>query len=102
MTKKRLKILSKFKTPLPLMGALGIKILLPYENGEILTKNVVDVIDAANGVIEFGLSEFELDGLKVGPDQNFLAEIMFQNEKMTVLFAKGMNIVQAGERKAWK
>lgn len=102
MVRKRLRILSEFKTPLPLKQALGIKILLPYHNGATLEKNAVDVIDDEAGIIEFGLSDFELQGLPEGLGQSFKAEIQTMTHKLVVLFAKGMNITVENERKVWR
>lgn len=102
MVSKKLKVLSQFKTPLPLHQAVGIKILLPYGNGEVLEKNTVDIVDADRGIISITLSDFEIQGLKAEMGQNFKAEIQFAEEKLVVLFSKGLNVELQGERKVWK
>lgn len=102
MLMKKCKILSKFKTPLPLHNATGIKLIFPYEDGRTLEKSVVSILDADKGLIEFSLSEFELQGLKQGEGQSFTAEVYFPAHKEVVLFAKSLNIVIENERKVWK
>jgi len=101
MLKKRLQILSEFKTPLPLQNADVIKFVFPYENGATLEKNVVDIIDAHRGIVEISLSDFEVQGLKAEASQNFKAEIHMEGFVYTVLFAKGMTVEMQGERKVW-
>lgn len=99
---KRLQILSEFKTPLPLMQAIGIKVLLPYESGSVLEKNAVDIVDAERGMIDVTITEFEMQGLKVGDGQNFRCEITMPDHKLVVLFSKGLNVKLEGERKVWR
>ena len=101
MLKKKMKILSEFKTPLPLMQAEKIKVLLPYEDGRTLEKSSVTVVDAENGMIELTLSDFELQGLKPGKS-SFGAKIYMQNGDMySVVFNDGMFINNADGKKAW-
>jgi len=101
MLKKKMKILSEFKTPLPLMQAEKIKVLLPYEDGRTLEKSSVTVVDAENGMIELTLSDFELQGLKPGKN-SFGAKIYMQNGDMySVVFNDGMFINNADGKKAW-
>lgn len=102
MVTKKCKILSKFKTPLPLHSALGIKFIFPYDDGRELEKSIAKIIDAENGIVEFSLTDFELQGMKVGEMQNFKAEVQFAAHKEVVLFAKSLNIIIENERKVWK
>ena len=101
MVKKRLQILSEFKTPLPLVNADVVKFIFPYENGSTLEKNAVDLIDAHRGIVEITLSDFEVQGMKAEKGQNFKCEIHMDGYIFTVLFAKGLNIELQGERKVW-
>jgi len=101
MLKKKCKILSQFKTPLPLNNAVGIKFIFPYQDGRDLEKSVVTILDAEKGLVEFTLSDFEMQGLKVGEGQAFKCEVQFIDHKQLVVFAKGMNIVLNDERKVW-
>lgn len=103
MLKKKLKILTEFKTPLPLFNVDRIKVLLPYEDGRTLEKNSVAVSDAESGMIELTLTDFELQGLKIGAN-NFSAKIYMKDGSMyTVSFANGCTIVvdEKTERKVW-
>lgn len=102
MITKKCKILSKFKTALPLQNATGIKLIFPYEDGRQLEKSVVTIKDAENGIIEFSLTDFEVQGLKVGEKQNFMCEVYFPSHKEVVLFAKSLNISIENDRKVWK
>lgn len=98
---KKMKILSEFKTPLPLMQCEKIKVMLPYEDGRILEKNSVSICDAESGMIELKLTEFELQGLKPGKN-SFLAKVYMKNGDMySVVFHGGMNIEQIDGRKSW-
>lgn len=101
MLKKKFKILSEFKTPLPLGKVEGIKFIFPHENGRTLEKTTVSIIDVENGIVEIELTDFDIQGMKVGLDQNILAEVITYDEKFTVLFPKSLNINIAGERKEW-
>lgn len=100
--KKKCRILSKYKTPLPLNNAVGIKLCFPYEDGRELEKNSVTIVDAEKGLIEFELSDFEIQGLKAEIDQSFRAEVTFPQHKELVVFSKCMNISLENDRKVWK
>lgn len=100
--KKKCRILSKYKTPLPLGSALGIKLIFPYENGGELEKSTINILDEEKGLIEFELSDFEVQGLKAEENQTFRAEILFAGHKELVIFAKCMSISMENERKVWK
>jgi hypothetical protein len=102
MILKKCKILSKFKTPLPLHNATGIKLIFPYADGRELEKSVVSILDADQGLIQFSLTDFEMQGLNVGEKQNFTAEVYFPTHKEVVLFAKSLNIIIENDRKVWK
>lgn len=104
MLTKKLKILSEFKTPLPLFNVDRIKVLLPYDDGRVLEKNSVAVLDAESGMIELSISDFEMQGLKVGKS-SFLAKIYMKDGTMyTVTFANGCNVHldEKTERKVWE
>lgn len=101
MTLKKLKILSQFKTPLPLANVEVIKVYLPYEDGRMLEKQNCNVVDAEKGIVEFGLTDFELAGLKVGKS-TFAAKVyMTDGTLYSVSFANGMNIAMMDEKKVW-
>lgn len=103
MLTKKLKILSEFKTPLPLFNVEKIKVCLQYEDGRTLEKNSVSILSEENGMIELSLSDFELQGLKVGKS-SFLAKIYMKDGTLyTVNFANGCNISidEKSQRKVW-
>jgi hypothetical protein len=103
MLKKKLKILTEFKTPLPLLNAEKIKIMIPYDDGRILEKNSVSIVDAETGIVEMTLTDFELQGLKVG-QSSFGAKVYMKDGVVyTVSFANGCNIYldENSGRKVW-
>lgn len=101
MLKKRFKILTEFKTPFALGKVEFIKFLFPHENGRVLEKNSVDIVDLEQGIVEVQLSDFDIQGMKVGDKQNILCEITTYDEKFTVLFSKALTIGMVGDRKEW-
>ncbi len=102
MIRKKLRIVTQFKTPMPLMSARAITVMLPYANGQTLSKGV-NILDAAHGLIEITLTDFEMDGLKVADGQHFRAEVQLDDGNIQrVVFYKGLNIAVEGERKVWR
>lgn len=101
MLRKRCRILSQFKTPLPLNMATSIKFIFDYEDGRKLETTKVEVIDQEAGIVEFMLTDFEINGLKAGPKQDFYCEVYFPKHKEVVLFSKCMDIVETNGKKAW-
>jgi hypothetical protein len=99
--KKKLKILSEYKTALPLFQAKQVKVLLNYEDGRVLEKNNVDIIDKENGSIEIVISDFELQGLKLGVSDFYCSVYMNNGDHFKVKFAGGQCIKMVDERKVW-
>lgn len=95
----KLRISNQFGAPLNLQGCDGIKISLPYENGEVLEKNKVTILDPHEGKIAIDLDDFEVQGLKVGMGQTFRGEAMFGDTIYHIVFAKGLNVELRNERK---
>jgi len=96
----KLRIVNEFGTPLSLKGATLIKVQFEYENGHTLEKTNPKILDAAEGKIQVDLDEFEIQGLKVGDAQNFLAEVQIDDDIYHVLFAKSLNVRIKDGRKA--
>lgn len=88
----KLRILNEFGNPFQLHKADAIKVLFPYEDGRVLEKNQVKIIDSAKALIEVELSEFEIDGMAVGAGQSFKAEVLVGDTVFIVSFAKGLNV----------
>jgi hypothetical protein len=99
---KKCKILNKQGKPVNLYEAIGIKLIFPCENKRELIISVVSILNAQEGIIQFSLSEKELQGFSLGLKQNFIAEVYFQGHKEVVLFAESLNIIIENERKVWK
>lgn len=95
----KLRITNQFGAPLNLQGCDGIKILLPYENGQVLEKNRVTVLDQTDGKIQIDLDDFEVQGLKAGVGQTFRGEVKFDSTTYHIVFVKGLNVELKNERK---
>ena len=95
----KLRITNSFGAPLNLQGCDGIKIMLPYDNGEVLEKNKVTILDIHEGKIQVDLDDFEVQGLKVGSAQTFRGEAKFGDTTYHIVFAKGLNVELKNERK---
>ena len=87
---------------MPLMQAESVKVLLPYDDGRVLEKSSVKILDSESGLIELTISDFELQGLKVGQKQSFAAKVFMKSgDVYSVLFSGGLNIAQNGDKKVW-
>lgn len=95
----KLQIFNEFGSPLNLQGVDSIKFKFPYENGEVLEKNNVEILDFTKGTVKIELSDFEIQGLKTGEKQNFYADIVIGRTKYTVEFTKGLNVLEKNQRK---
>lgn len=95
----KLQIINEFGSPLNLQGCNSIKFRFPYDNGEVLEKNNAEIIDFAQGTIKIDLSDFEIQGLKTGENQNFFAEVLIGKTKYTVQFTKGLSVIEENQRK---
>lgn len=95
----KLRIVNQFGNPMCLQGADSIKVQFQYENGHTLEKSNVRIIDANEGKIALDLEDFEIQGLKVGEKQNFMAEVRFGDDVHHVLFEKGLNVGLQNDRK---
>lgn len=95
----KLRIVNQFGSPLSLQGADSIKVQFEYENGHVLEKSNITIVDAAEGKIALDLEDFEIQGLKVGEKQNFMAEVRFGEDVHHVLFEKGLNVGIKNDRK---
>lgn len=96
----KLRILNEHRFPFNLNGCDSIKIFFQYDNGHMLEKKSVKIVDANDGKIEVELSDFEIQGLKVGRQQTFRGELTFKDTVYHVVFAKGLNIELINERKS--
>lgn len=96
----KLRILNEQRFPLNLNGCDGIKILFQYENGHTLEKKSVNIINKDEGKIQVELSDFEIQGLKVGDGQTFRGELVFGETTFHVVFSKALNVELVNERKS--
>ena len=88
----KLQIKNEYGSPLVLQGVKKISVRFQYENGETLEKTNFRILDAAEGKIEIDLDDFEIQGLKVGEKQNFIALVHIGDEILKVMFRGGLNV----------
>jgi hypothetical protein len=98
----KLRIINEFGNPFNLQAVDSIKVQFQYENGHTLEKNSYRIIDETEGKIELDLEDFEIQGLKVGEKQNFMAEVAIGDDVYHVLFEKGLNVGLENDRKVIK
>lgn len=97
--KIKFRFITQFKTPLPIERATEIGVTMPYENGETLNKSTGKVADGPNGVAEIELTDFELQGLKIGETQTMLAHVVIDNRKYKAIVANAFSVGVVNERK---
>jgi hypothetical protein len=60
-------------------------------------------LSSAKGEIEVDLSDFDIQALSVGPDQNFTVKVYSQGKIKTGVFARTLNVetkmIEGNERK---
>ena len=95
----KLKIKNEFGMPLDLHKCDAITIKFPYMGERVLEKRSVSILDMEKGIVEVELTDFDIQGLNEGLNQNFKGEITIGDEIVHVLFAKGLNVEIKNERK---
>ena len=94
MNEIKFKILTEFKTSLPIHRATDFRAYIQYENGTKLEKSNIEITNAAIGEGLFKLSAFEIQGLAVGNGVPFILEFVQDSKSIKVLFSNALNIVQ--------
>jgi hypothetical protein len=96
--KLKLKLSNEHGNPLDFNRVDGIKFFFQYENGRTLEKNNFKCTDLENACGEIELSDFEIQGLKVGVS-NFTAQAFMGEEILILEFTKGLEVAVENERK---
>jgi hypothetical protein len=96
--KLKLKLCNEFGNVLNLNNVDGVKLFFEYENGKTLEKNSFRVTDIAGGLGEVELTDFEIQGLKVGKS-NFTAQIFMGDDILIMEFTKGLDVTIDNDRK---
>lgn len=101
----KIRITNEFGQPLNLSRMKSSMFSFSYENVDTsgldrnLEKYDAVVIDSERGEMELTLSEFEVQGLKVGIDQDFFAELYFEDWTYKVHFSKALTVSELNGRK---
>jgi hypothetical protein len=101
----KVRITNEFGQPLNLSRMKGSMFQFTYEQKSQsdvelkLEKYDAVVTDSERGEMEIILSEFEVQGLKSGPDQDFFAEIYFDDWTYRVQFVKALTVSSINGRK---
>ena len=98
MKKLKLKLSNEHGNPLNFNLVDGVKFYFEYENGRTLEKNNFKCTDLENGLGELELTDFEIQGLKVGRS-SFTAQVFAGDEILTLEFIKGLEVTIESERK---
>lgn len=93
--KLKLKVLNEYDVAFPLMNPDNIIVKFPYHMGYLeksLAYNQVKIIDQKHGEIEVELSDFEIDGIPEGQNQDFYMTIFRGIKKYEALFSRCLNV----------
>jgi hypothetical protein len=95
----KVRLRNEFGIPINLLKANQITLYFQRDDGGMLGKKDFSVVDAQNGVLEFTLTDFEVQALKTGKHQDFFAKVVVGDEVLTIEFSKGLDVVIKDERK---
>lgn len=91
----KFRVLNEFGGAEFLGSADDIEVHLPYENGSLVKRmrfGAVKITDEFRGEAEFTISNFEVQGLKVGDDQNFVVRIVKGTKQRDAIFHKALSV----------
>lgn len=77
---------------MPLKRASDFVAFLPYEDGRFLEKSNVKIDPDNEGKGSIELSQFELQGLKVGKSETFTLKFKIDGEIKNVVFYRALDI----------
>jgi hypothetical protein len=91
----KLRVLSQFGSVSSLNSPEEIEVIFPFET-DTLTKRMsyghVKVLNDQRGEIEVSLSSFDIQGMSVGDNQNFMVKIISNGKTKSVLFERSLHI----------
>lgn len=94
----KIRFKNEFGLPMNLLAVDQVTLHFEREDGTFLVKRDMNMLDAQRGEVEFNLSDFELQALKCGPEQDFFAKVVVGDEQLTLRFAKGLCIMKKDGR----
>lgn len=100
MRELKFKVLSKFKTPLPLGRASRLCAFFEYEDGRELMKSNIELTSPEIGEGKLSLSDFEIQGLKLGKGQPFILQFSLDGKVNKVLFSNALDVIEIEGRKS--
>lgn len=106
MAPLKLRILNQFGASQPLNSPDEIEVVFPYET-DSLVKNMsyghVKILNDQKGEIEVTLTPFDVQGMSVGNNQNFVVKISSNGKTKIAMFERSLHIkteiVDGEERK---
>ena len=100
MRELKFRVLSEFKTPLPLNRATDFKVFVEYDDARKLEKSNIQITSAENGEGKFSLSDFEIQGLRLGKGIPFILQFSLDGELKKVLFSNALDVTEIDGRKS--
>jgi len=88
----KIRFKNEFGIPMNLLLAEQITLHFERDDGTFLVKRDMDITDAQRGEVEFKLTDFELQALKVADGQDFFGKVLVDGHILTLRFAKGLCI----------
>lgn len=91
----KLRIINEFGSAEFLGGVDDIEVHVPYSEGALVKRlrfGAVKIIDEFRGEISFSLSNFEVQGLIEGEDQNFIVRIVKGTKQRDAVFPKSLHV----------
>lgn len=99
--KIKFQVLNDFRAPALISKATDFVALFSHDNGDVLEKNDVKIIDIINAIGEISLSDFEVQGLQSGKGQSFILKYSVEGKRYTANFpdAYSVEIDNEGRKK---
>jgi hypothetical protein len=72
------------------------------QDGNYIEKSNIEILDHAKGIVEVDLTDFEIQGLAVGNNQDCGCKVYMQDAtEYTILFSSSINVEIKEDRKVW-
>ena len=98
-----LKILNESGVPYPMKSPDDIVVDLPHSFGGSLSKTMksgdIQIINEEHGEIRVTLTDFEVQGLKTGDNQDIIAHLIEGSNHFDILFERALTVKMDGDLK---
>jgi len=95
----KFKLTTKFGTIPDLRRATDLVVYFERSDGDILEKRSVNILDVDNAIGEILLSDFEVQGLRLGKGLTFLMEYVSDGRKFKARFPSAYTVEEKEGRK---